>query len=324
MTIQQSRRLRHRLLSSWPVRRAIDITARAFCSQSDSLLVAMFHRVQCADTFALQVDTILEGRDPVSGSQILDHVRKGTALPRSAVWITFDDGYGDFIEHAWPVLRSRALRPTQFVPTAFVGQAKSSFWWDRIEAAISSAQADSLQLDETGAGTSELTLRGSGRHKTLKRIRNEVKRRPHQEGMELVEIIIDACNPSAAEPEVRTLTWNEIRELESEGVEFGGHTYDHPMLDQVDEDECLRQIRRGFEVLHSELHNPLPILAFPSGQFNDVALRCARLAGAEACVSTQQALARSRIQDAFQIPRVGFGPHANSAAVRLRVLLASL
>jgi peptidoglycan/xylan/chitin deacetylase (PgdA/CDA1 family) len=53
--------------------------------------------------------------------------RLNTPLPGRAVLITFDDAYGDFAEHAWPLLQRHGFAATMFVPTAHVGRDNA---WD--------------------------------------------------------------------------------------------------------------------------------------------------------------------------------------------------
>jgi peptidoglycan/xylan/chitin deacetylase (PgdA/CDA1 family) len=48
-----------------------------------------------------------------------------TPLPGKAVAITFDDGYLDFYEHAWPLLRKYSFSATVFISTGCVGDTNS-------------------------------------------------------------------------------------------------------------------------------------------------------------------------------------------------------
>jgi peptidoglycan/xylan/chitin deacetylase (PgdA/CDA1 family) len=46
--------------------------------------------------------------------------------PRYVV-LTFDDGFHDFLKHAWPILQHDKRTATVFLPTAFIGTARKSF-----------------------------------------------------------------------------------------------------------------------------------------------------------------------------------------------------
>jgi peptidoglycan/xylan/chitin deacetylase (PgdA/CDA1 family) len=46
--------------------------------------------------------------------------------PRYVV-LTFDDGYHDFLKHAWPILAGHGFTATMFVATAFIGDSRMRF-----------------------------------------------------------------------------------------------------------------------------------------------------------------------------------------------------
>jgi peptidoglycan/xylan/chitin deacetylase (PgdA/CDA1 family) len=68
--------------------------------------------------FAEQLDAVLaSGRTPVTAGQVVAARTGGPRLPEHAVAITFDDGFHDFVDHAWPELEHRSLPVTLFVTT---------------------------------------------------------------------------------------------------------------------------------------------------------------------------------------------------------------
>lgn len=58
--------------------------------------------------------------------------RQFRGLPGRAVILTFDDGYQDFYDHAWPILEKYGFTATVFVVPSFVG---STAEWDRSKGA---------------------------------------------------------------------------------------------------------------------------------------------------------------------------------------------
>ncbi len=56
---------------------------------------------------------------------------KGDAIPRGTVSITFDDGFRDNYEHAWPVLKRHGYPATMFVVSGLAGRTNE---WMRREA----------------------------------------------------------------------------------------------------------------------------------------------------------------------------------------------
>jgi peptidoglycan/xylan/chitin deacetylase (PgdA/CDA1 family) len=78
------------------------------------------------------------GYQTISLADFLDY-RAGTAtLPEHPIIITFDDGYQDFYTHAVPILKSRGLTATVFLPTGKIGtneKNRQNNSWDSREAA---------------------------------------------------------------------------------------------------------------------------------------------------------------------------------------------
>lgn len=80
---------------------------------------------------------------------VLKAARTGSGqLPRRPVLITFDDGYSDFYDHAWPVLRKYAFPSVMFIVASKVGGRSD---WDQA-LGRSEPLMDWQQLSEISAG----------------------------------------------------------------------------------------------------------------------------------------------------------------------------
>ncbi len=70
------------------------------------------------DGFRQQLD-LLAGTECVSLDDAVDAVEAEDLRPRTV--LTFDDGFRDVYDHAWPLLRERSLPFTVYLTTAYVG-----------------------------------------------------------------------------------------------------------------------------------------------------------------------------------------------------------
>jgi peptidoglycan/xylan/chitin deacetylase (PgdA/CDA1 family) len=62
------------------------------------------------------------GSTVTSLEQVIDTTHHGNGQRRQVV-VTFDDGYLDFLTHAWPILEEFSFTASVFLPTAFIGEA---------------------------------------------------------------------------------------------------------------------------------------------------------------------------------------------------------
>lgn len=72
-------------------------------------------------------------------SQATSHKLQATKAPRYAV-LTFDDGYRDFLDSAWPILKKHSFTAMMFLPTGFISNesqclnSRDCLTWDEIKA----------------------------------------------------------------------------------------------------------------------------------------------------------------------------------------------
>jgi glycosyltransferase involved in cell wall biosynthesis/peptidoglycan/xylan/chitin deacetylase (PgdA/CDA1 family) len=120
------------------------------------------------------------GYHAITSNELEWHCRSGRPMHGRPVLITFDDGYRDFYESAWPILRRAGFTAEVFVPTDLIG--KNADWdhargtpaalmsWDEIATAhAQGAQFGSHLASHTAATalSSESLLREAARSRAI-------------------------------------------------------------------------------------------------------------------------------------------------------------
>ena len=211
--------------------------------------------------FEAQMRLIAERYHPVSAEEALETIERGVPLPRDAVLVTVDDGYCDFQEVIFPIVRRHGIRPVLFVPTAYVGQG--AFWWDQLFDALQQTRAG-----EISTPLGRLSLRTTAeKYAAMEHLRAYIKH-PHapfeQARRELQALCAEAA-PDLVPPEHVTLDWDELRALARAGVTIASHSHTHPILSRIPLDQVRDEIRTSQRLIAQEIGQALPIVAFPDG-----------------------------------------------------------
>jgi peptidoglycan/xylan/chitin deacetylase (PgdA/CDA1 family) len=266
-------------------------------------------------TFDQQMRYLAANYRVISMPELLHASQTGTALPPRAVLVTFDDGYCDFAEHAWPTLKRYRLPVTLFVPTAYPDQPTLTFWWDRLYQALHSAAAHA-EID-TPLGRLPLAT-AAQRGQAFAQLRDSVKGQPHAEAMALVDQV--CAQLGAPHPEQHVLGWDALRQLAHEGVTLGAHTRTHPLMNRISPADARDEALGSLHDLEQRIGSTLPIFAYPSGAFNAETVRVLARAGFLLAFTTARGLNDLRRADRLRLRRINVGQRTSLAALRTQLL----
>ncbi|MEE4284297.1 MAG: polysaccharide deacetylase family protein [Pseudomonadales bacterium] len=287
-----------------------------FDKREQQFRVLTYHRVGYADEspnlepglisaspeeFRKQMQLLAKRYNPISMAQLLAAHRGESTLPARAVLVTFDDGYRDFAEVAWPILKDVGVPATLFVPTAFPDGENRGFWWDRIHAALLQTKLTSLQ----SAPLPELSLENSHlRRQAYKMMRNHVKSLPHGEAMAWVEQTLDILGHPP--PLNQVLDWDALRMLAAEGLCICSHGRDHALMSQLNTEQLREDLTESQTKLQAELgsYADIAVLAYPANATNSAVRSASRQAGYELAFGGQRGVNRLPITDSQEILRL--------------------
>lgn len=101
----------------------------------------------------------------------------------------------------------------------------------------------------------------------------------------------------------RMLSWPELAEVAEAGIEVGGHTVQHPQLDQLPPERLHEELYASKAAIEDKLSVPVPGLAYPFGYSSARVRRVARDVGYSYAYSVNNYLTRSA-NDHFALPRL--------------------
>jgi peptidoglycan/xylan/chitin deacetylase (PgdA/CDA1 family) len=104
------------------------------------------------------------------------------------------------------------------------------------------------------------------------------------------------------DPDERLLNWQELQQLQADGVCFGSHTVTHPILTARSVPEVACELNQSRSALRDRLGETL-LLAYPNGDANNVVTQEARRAGYRYGFSNTTGIWNSAT-DPLLVPRV--------------------
>ncbi|MBN9450358.1 MAG: polysaccharide deacetylase family protein [Bosea sp.] len=266
-----------------------------------------------------------EGYDIVSLQEALARLRNPQP-GRFFVALTFDDGYRDNVEEAWPVLAKHEAPWTLYVTPGFADRT-ARLWWLELEEAIRALPRLDLVLPD-GRFTAR-TGTEDEKTRVFARLYWRLRRGPEATLLSAISALAaEAGVDSATLVERECLPWETLRALSgAPGVTIGAHTLTHPMLAKHDADVARREIAESRQRLEDELGIPIRHFAYPVGDPGSAGPRdfaLAAQAGFESAVTTRAGhLFPEHAGHLHALPRVSLnGLHQNEAA--LRALLSGL
>jgi peptidoglycan/xylan/chitin deacetylase (PgdA/CDA1 family) len=191
-------------------------------------------------------------------------VVEGARKPRgTVVLLTFDDGYLDNYEIAFPVLSAHGVQGVFFLPTSFIGTNRIP-WWDLIASIIKRSRKSAFQLSYPSFH--QFDIARDGVLAVVEQVLWVFKREAAEDTECFLTALEEACDsPRPDECQRCFLNWEEASAMLRGGMAIGSHTHNHEILSRLSEEQQLEELVSSKGILEQRLGVPIHAVSYPVG-----------------------------------------------------------
>lgn len=241
-------------------------------------LVLAYHRIAepgvpfshvSADCFRAQMAWLRRHCVVLSPDELRAAPAARDARPR--VLVTFDDGYKDYYDLAYPILREFDIPAVNFLSTRFIDEG-GLFWWDALSIAIHASRK--TQVEIRWAPERFYDLEGAGRRTVRKLFSNRIANAPDEARAALLAEFSETVGVDIAALDAprQVMNWEEVRGS-MDLTTYGGHTHTHVRVSRVDDAALETEIRTCRDRLAAETLVVPTLFAYPIGDSSPAARR---------------------------------------------------
>jgi peptidoglycan/xylan/chitin deacetylase (PgdA/CDA1 family) len=246
-----------------------------------------FFNATAVDVFEAHMRYLARHYRVVSMAELSRHLERGDS-PETVVGVTFDDGYRDNYEYAFPILKRYNIPASIFLTTGSLDSGEP-LWFERLAEALKKTAQEFLDLEfdiprRYWLRSPAERLDANGKVFALLRVLSDGDRRQR-----LAEILTRLGEPVEWERRGKMLSWDQVRQMKTAGVDFGGHTVTHPFLSKLTPEQAAWEVSECKRRIEEEVQSEVEFFAYPNGREEDFApsnKEILRNAGYHAAVTT--------------------------------------
>ena len=286
--------------------------------------ILMFHRVTDSffdisllvkiKAFEECMKYISESYPVISMDFLSQNLDKWERIPNDSFIITFDDGWIDFHDAAYPILSLLKIPATVYLTTGFVS-SKCGYWQERLNNLLLQIPADKIvffknksiiSIPEVNSKLIDLLLKSKGKPIIFKFI-DYLKMFTRDKIMEIIsdlEKFLREHSIKFNENNNRSFAnWDEINSIKAPNISFGSHTMNHPLLTNEQTNVVENEIYESKEIIERKTGRKVLHFCYPNGNYNDEIKGIVSRSYKSAC--TTEAGFISKESDIYSLNRIG-------------------
>ena len=270
--------------------------------------------------FKRQMDFVAKRFNVIDLNTLVAFIEHGKPLPPRPLLITFDDGYLDNYENAFPILKSYGFPAVIFLMTASMDNPIRP-WWDQCAYYFKKTKKTSISLP---IGTFEINT-SEDRIPVRETVMRQLKKLPETEKQAVIAALPEATDVEPPNEPPLFVNWDQVRELVANGVACQPHTVTHPILTRIPQDEVQHQLSESRDKIRNETHQEISAFAYPNGtpdDYNKTAIETLRELGYKVAFTLTPGPAKFNVvkEHPYQIARVFLGRRDTFETFVLKVM----
>ncbi|MGH9360792.1 MAG: polysaccharide deacetylase family protein, partial [Thermoanaerobaculia bacterium] len=197
-------------------------------------------------------------------------LERGEPVPPRCAVVTFDDGFRNNLDLAYPVLKELGIPCTIFLTTSCIDGDRSLLWTEKLSLMVTAAKGGSVSLAVGESRIPLSTATGEDRvesSREIVRLMKEVPPRQREEILTDLERQLGTRGeiPEGQEARYQFLDWERVRAADPELVDFGAHTVNHPILSTLSEEELRLEVEESKRRIEDRGGRACDLFSYPNG-----------------------------------------------------------
>lgn len=200
--------------------------------------------------------------------EIVANKNKKSKRNGPSVVITFDDGYRDNFDIAYPILKSLQIPAFFFICTEMIWERKLR-WWDILAYLIKKCHKPTIVIHDT-----EYSLE-TERSVIIADFLQQLKPYPLSQIHDYLQLISHACEvefPSEDSQDRELMTLDQIREMRTHEMVIGSHTHTHQALSALNHDVIQKELSVSKRLLEDAMDQAVNSISYPYGRYQYIPL----------------------------------------------------
>ena len=193
------------------------------------------------------------------------------SIEKPFVCFTFDDGYVDNYEIAYPVLKKHNIPFAIYVTTSFPDNT-AILWWYMLEDIVLKSKVINFKYSNKEYSFHAENL--EQKVDTFNSIRNLILAHPQRQIKKFIDVLFHKYDIPITTYNSLTMTWEQIVKLSNDPlVTIGAHTVNHLNLKQLSTEEVVQEIIISQKKIEIKIDKPVKHFAYPFGTSNEAGRR---------------------------------------------------